>query len=183
MKIHKLFIGLIMLALIGGLAYKGYGEYQASQQPEPMIINGDASVLGGLEVGQRAPDFELSTIDGTTVSLADFAGEQVVLNFWATWCPPCREELPELISFSEETGIPVLGINVTKNERRGQSDVEAFLEEVPLSFPVLLDEAGTVERTYRVVALPTTYVIAPDGTVTAKQVGPVDFDWLHGQTN
>ncbi len=183
MRVHKLFVGLIILALVAGLAYKGYDEYRTSQGAEPVSIAGDDSVLGGLEVGQQAPAFELETIEGETVALSDYAGEQVVLNFWASWCPPCREELPELIEFGEETGIPVLGVNVTKNERRGKADVEAFLTEVPVSFPVLLDEAGVVEKTYRVVALPTTYVIGTDGRITAKQIGPVDFDWLHDKTD
>lgn len=182
MRFHKLAIGLIMAGLIAGLGYKGYDEF-TSQENEPAVsIATDDSVLGGLEVGQRAPGFALETVEGEMLSLADYEGRQVVLNFWASWCPPCREELPELIAFGEETGIPVLGVNATKNERRGKQDVDAFLQEVPVSFPVLLDEEGTVEKTYRVVALPTTYVIGPDGVITAKQVGPVDFDWLHDQT-
>lgn len=183
MRFHKLAIGLIMAGLIAGLAYKGYGEYKASQTSEQTErVATDDTVLGGLEIGQRAPTFELETIEGETLALDAYAGQQVVLNFWASWCPPCREELPELIEFGEATGIPVLGVNVTKNERRGRQDVEAFLKEVPVSFPVLLDEAGTVEKTYRVVALPTTYVVGPDGVITAKQVGPVDFNWLREQT-
>lgn len=183
MRFHKLAISLIMAGLIAGLAYKGYNEYKTSQASEPTVeVATDDGVLGGLEVGQRAPQFELETTEGQPVSLADYAGQQVILNFWATWCPPCREELPELIEFGEDTGIPVLGVNATKNERLGKRDVDAFLQEVPVSFPILLDETGTVEKTYRVVALPTTYVIGPDGIITAKQVGPVDFDWLHDRT-
>lgn len=183
MRAHKLTIGLITMGLLIGLAYKGYDEYRASQASEqPVSVATDNSVLGGLEIGQRAPAFELKTIEGETITLDAYAGRQVVVNFWASWCPPCRDELPELIDFGEETGIPVLGVNVTKNERRGREDVETFLTEVPVSFPVLLDETGTVEKTYRIVALPTTYVIGPDGVITAKQIGPVDFDWLREQT-
>lgn len=182
MRFHKLAIGLIMAGLIAGLGYKGYDEFTSQENETAVSIATDDSVLGGLEVGQRAPGFALETVEGEMLSLADYEGRQVVLNFWASWCPPCREELPELIAFGEETGIPVLGVNATKNERRGKQDVDAFLQEVPVSFPVLLDEEGTVEKTYRVVALPTTYVIGPDGVITAKQVGPVDFDWLHDQT-
>lgn len=184
MRFENIVVGLIITALVSGLAYKGYDEYQTSNSDEEVVsTDRDDSVLGGLEVGQRAPAFELRTVEGTALSLEEYDGRQVVLNFWATWCPPCRKELPELIEFSEETGIPVIGVNVTKNERRGQRDVEAFLKEVPINFPILLDEAGAVEKKYRVVALPTTYVVGPDGVITAKQIGPVDFDWLRKQTD
>lgn len=183
MRFHKLVIGLIMVGLLSGLAYKGYDEYKTSQADEQTVhVATDDAVLGGLEIGQRAPGFKLETIEGEALSLDAYEGRQVILNFWASWCPPCRDELPELIEFGEATGIPVLGVNVTKNERRGRQDVEAFLKEVPVSFPILLDETGTVEKTYRVVALPTTYVIDADGRITAKQVGPVDFNWLREQT-
>jgi len=182
MRFHKLAIGLIMAGLVAGLGYKGYDEFN-SQAKEPAVsIATDDSVLGGLEVGQRAPALELETVEGERLSLADYKGQPVVVNFWATWCPPCREELPELIKFSDETGVPVLGVNITNNERRGRRDVDAFLEEVPLSFPVLLDRDGEAVKTYRIVAMPTTYVIGSDGVITAKQVGPVDFDWLRDKT-
>lgn len=183
MRFNKILIGIVISAFIGGLFYKGYDEYRTSQlKNQTMNISGATNEIDGLEIGQRAPSFDLETIEGETVSLEDFKGQQVVLNFWASWCPPCREELPELIEFTDETGIPVLGVNVTKNERRGVQDVEAFLEEVPVSFPVLLDKAGAVEKTYRVVALPTTYVVGADGKIKAKQVGPVDLKWLKTYT-
>ncbi|WP_396129262.1 TlpA disulfide reductase family protein [Exiguobacterium mexicanum] len=130
MRFHKLAISLIMAGLIAGLAYQGYDEYKTSQASErPVEVATDDDVLGGLEVGQRAPEFALETTEGQSVSLADYEGQQVILNFWATWCPPCREELPELIEFGEDTGIPVLGVNATKNERLGKRDVDAFYKK------------------------------------------------------
>lgn len=183
MNLQRILISTLLLLFVAGLAYKGYEEYMMSlktEQTASQVENED--VLGGLEVGRKAPDFELASIDGEETALSQYRGETIVLNFWASWCPPCREEFPELITFSEEEGIPVLGVNVTKNERRGVEDVEAFLEEVPASFPILLDRTGSVEQTYRIVALPTTYVIDRDGVIVAKHTGPVDGKWLRQHT-
>lgn len=179
MRLQRMLIGLLLLILIAGLAYKGYEEYMARLKTEEAVsIVEDESVLGGLKVGQKAPNFELEAMDGSSVSLDDYRGEAVVVNFWASWCPPCREEFPELVKFEKETGTPVLGVNVTKNERRGRADVEAFLHEFPVDFLILLDEDATVEQLYRVVALPTTYVMDANGVIVAKQTGPVDEEWL-----
>lgn len=182
MNVQRLVIALAVMVLLGGLIYKGYEEYMANRatgNDSSLVVADGSEALGGLDVGQVAPDFELDSTTGESVRLASFRGQMVVVNFWASWCPPCREELPELIEFSEATGTPVLGVNVTKNEKRGRTDVDAFLKEVPVDFPVLLDEDATVEKLYRVVALPTTYVIDEDGVIVAKQVGPVDGKWLN----
>lgn len=182
MRLQRIVVGTLILLLIAGLAYKGYDEYITSlEKDQTAPIVQDESVLGGLEVGQQAPNFTLKTLEGEPLTLSQYQGKPVVINFWASWCPPCRDEFPELVSFEETTAIPVLGINVTKNERRGKKDVEAFLEEYPVEFPVLLDEEATVEQQYRVVALPTTYVLDENGIIVAKKTGPVDEAWLREQ--
>ncbi len=182
MRLQRIVIGTLILLLIAGLAYKGYEEYMMSQKQEEAVpIVQNESALGGLEVGQQAPDFALNTLGGEGLTLSQFQGTPVVINFWASWCPPCRDEFPELVSFEKATGIPVLGVNVTKNERRGKADVEAFLKEYPVDFPILLDEEAVVEQQYRVVALPTTYVLDEQGIIVAKQTGPVDETWIQQQ--
>ncbi len=182
MRLQRIGIGTLILLLIAGLAYKGYEEYMMTQKKEEAVpIVQNESVLGGLEVGQQAPDFTLNTLDEENLTLSEFQGQPVVINFWASWCPPCRDEFPELVSFEEATGIPVLGVNVTKNERRGKEDVEAFLDEYPVDFPILLDEEAAVEQQYRVVALPTTYVLDAKGIIVEKKTGPVDEAWLQQQ--
>lgn len=182
MRLQRIGIGTLILLLIAGLAYKGYEEYMMTQKKEEAVpIVQDESVLGGLEVGQQAPNFTLNTLDEEKMTLSEFQGQPVVINFWASWCPPCREEFPELVSFEKATGISVLGVNVTKNERRGKEDVEAFLNEYPVDFPILLDEEAAVEQQYRVVALPTTYVLDAKGIIVAKKTGPVDEAWLQQQ--
>lgn len=182
MRLQRIVIGTLILLLIAGLAYKGYEEYMSSLEKDQAIpVVQDESVLGGLEVGQQAPNFTLKTLAGESLTLSQYQGKPTVINFWASWCPPCRDEFPELVSFEKATGIPVLGVNVTKNERRGKEDVEAFLDEYPVDFPILLDEEAAVEQQYRVVALPTTYVLDENGVIVAKKTGPVDEAWLREQ--
>ncbi|WP_240542760.1 TlpA family protein disulfide reductase [Exiguobacterium qingdaonense] len=184
MRLQRIVIGTLILLLIAGLAYKGYEEYMMSLEEDKAVpIVQDETVLGGLEVGQKAPDFTLNTLDGESLTLSQYEGKPVVINFWASWCPPCREEFPELVSFEKATTIPVLGVNVTKNERRGKEDVETFLDEYPVDFPILLDEEAAVEQQYRVVALPTTYVLDATGVIVGKQTGPVDEAWIRQQLN
>jgi len=129
----------------------------------------------GLDVGKLAPDFILPVLTqnaapSATQSLAQRRGRPVVLNFWASWCPPCRTEIPLLQNYHERhqnAGPLILGINYQENRRQ----VESFVRQSALTFPVLLDESGQVGQLYRVTALPTTYFINADGTVAARHVG------------
>jgi len=124
-------------------------------------------------VGKQAPDFTLPMLDGAEVSLSQFRGQPVLINFWATWCLPCREEMPELVR-SYEThkaeGLMILGVNLTYSD--SLPDVQAFVNEFDITFPVLLDKDGAVaERLYRIPGVPTSIFINRDGTVERIQVG------------
>ncbi len=135
---------------------------------------GDAA-LGPLDgrsprVGELAPDFELADADGNVVRLSDYRGQAVWLNFWATWCGPCRRELPdiELLAneFGEE-GLVVLAIN----QEESASKAEDFWEELNLTLPILLDSAGEVSAQYRLVGLPNNFFIDSDGVMQSFQLG------------
>src|SRR5690606_383679 len=120
-----------------------------------------ASATAG-ELSGPAPDFSLKAKSGETVALSDLKGEVVMINFWATWCGPCRKEMPHLEALHQRyknLGFTLLGINV-EDDTRG---VEKFLKETPVSFPVLLDPANEVSGLYRVVAMPTTVIIDRNG--------------------
>jgi peroxiredoxin/Cu/Ag efflux protein CusF len=124
----------------------------------------------------QAPDFTLPTLSGGTIRLADFRGKVVLLNFWATWCVPCRMEMPALEALYQrhkDAGLAVLAINLDTLSTAG---VEAFVQEVMVTFPVALDPSWSIARGYRVLGLPTTYLIDRAGNVVVREVG--ERDWL-----
>ena len=124
-------------------------------------------------LGKPAPAFELPTLDGGTVDSADWRGDVVVVNFWASWCVPCREEAPELEAFAEQwrdRGVRLVGIVYNDEE----SEAAAFRDRYGLTYPQALDPGGRAAIDFGVFGVPETYVIAADGTVMAKLLGAVD---------
>ena len=123
----------------------------------------------------QAPDFALPTLTGGSVRLADLHGKAVVLNFWATWCVPCRTEMSTLEALYRRyraDGLEVLAVNL---DRLSTAGVETFVKEVQVSFPILLDPAWSTTSLYGVVGLPTTYLIDRTGHVVVREVG--ERDW------
>ncbi|MCD8505706.1 MAG: redoxin domain-containing protein [Alkalibacterium thalassium] len=134
----------------------------------------------GLRSGNTAYDFQLEDMDGNTVQLSDFRGQKVFLNFWASWCPPCRVEMPHLQNFYEENDdVVVLGVNVVSSESN-PANASAFIDELELTFPNLYGVEDVVNL-YMVESLPTSYFIGTDGTVYERVVGPVTEDILQAR--
>lgn len=120
--------------------------------------------MASARIGALAPDFALQGLDGKPVSLKNLRGKAVVLNFWATWCPPCRAEMAALNQVQRDLadrGLVVLGINQLEASQK----VQRFMQEQRLKFPIALDSFGDASQTYRISALPTTYFIDRNGII------------------
>ncbi len=124
--------------------------------------------------GMLPPEFSLRTLEGQTVSLTALRGQVVLLNFWATWCLDCRQELPALESLHRRfgpRGLAVVGINT----REGPIAVRGYVRDLVLTFPLPLDSDGTITRAYGWIGLPTTFLVARDGRSAALAVGARDW--------
>lgn len=150
----------------------------ADEQPDAATAIGVAEQSLDVEVGELAPDFTLETPGGELVRLSDFRGQVVVLNFWATWCVPCRAEMPEFQALWEahqsEGDLTVLAVNW----RDPADSVESFIDEFGLTFPVTLDATGEVLDKYGLLGLPGTFFIDADGVLQSRVLGPVDAERL-----
>ncbi len=137
----------------------------------PLEARGAAPNDPAPELGRAAPDFTLPDLAGKPVRLAELRGKTAVLiNFWATWCPPCREEMPTLERLSRSRGgrVQVLGISL---DTVNAAKVRAFVRELGITFPILLDPDLSVGKLYRVRGLPTSFVLDRDGIVRFREIG------------
>ncbi|MFG6120756.1 redoxin domain-containing protein [Thalassobacillus sp. B23F22_16] len=189
--IKRIVVSALFLILIGYAVYSfaDNGKDEANG-PNEYDVSGDTSQEGtgmmppntpkGIQEGEQAPDFELETTDGETIRLSDLKGKKVFLNFWATWCPPCKEEMPEMQKFHEEFDeeVEIIAVNVTTTET-SVDDVQKYLEEEGYTFQVPLDKRNQVSSEYQAITIPTTYFIGTDGTVQQpRQVGPMTYDFM-----
>jgi thiol-disulfide isomerase/thioredoxin len=125
------------------------------------------------DVGQAAPDFQFTLPDGSVQKLSDLRGKKVVLNFWATWCLPCLDEMPDLDKVSKEYRDSVVIIGVNKAE--GLEQIQRFTQEVSVSFALVANPEGDIAQRYRTINLPMSFFINSDGTVGARKLGVVDY--------
>jgi thiol-disulfide isomerase/thioredoxin len=131
--------------------------------------------MSRLPAGNTAAPFELTTLEGKVVKSSELAGKVVLVNFWATWCGPCKEEMPSLARLQQRldpTQFALLTVT-TDLQRQG---IAHFLTQLGISLPVLFDEDQDVSRSFMVRGLPTTIVIAKDGTLAGRAVGPRTWD-------
>ena len=122
--------------------------------------------------GFTAPDFTLSLLDGGDISLSELRGKVVLVNFWTSWCPPCRKEMPAIESVYrsyKDIGLVVIGLNLTAQDSR--QDAASFAQEVGVTFPIALDVNNAVGNLYRVTALPTSFFIDRNGVIRSVIVG------------
>jgi cytochrome c biogenesis protein CcmG/thiol:disulfide interchange protein DsbE len=167
--------GLMALLLVLGVTWIGFSRVsgqeamaRSERPPSP-------------QVGFAAPDFTLETQDGTTISLADLRGQVVLINFWATWCPPCRAEMPAIQQVYDryrEQGFTVLAVN----QQEGATQVGPFADQMGLTFPILMDRDGSVSARYQVNGLPSTFFVDRAGVVQNVTLGgPMTAAFIESQ--
>jgi peroxiredoxin len=149
---------IVLLVVIGGGAYVYF-----NMPPAPAAA------------GDTAPDFTLEDTNGNEVTLSALRGKVVMVNFWATWCPPCKEEMPSmerLNKFMADEDFVMLAINADEN---GREVVPDFLKKNPHDFNVLYDDQGAVKQSYGVYKMPESFIINKDGTIVEKVVGAINW--------
>ncbi len=129
---------------------------------------------------ETAPDWSLKDLDGKAIKLSDFKGQIVIVNFWATWCPPCRAEIPDFIAIEKEyrdKGVVIVGFSVDSVQ---PSEVAAFVKKAGINYPIVMS-TDEIAQSYGVTeGIPVTCVIAPDGSIADRQLGMVSKDYLEG---
>ncbi|MEF7636351.1 redoxin domain-containing protein [Bacillus thuringiensis] len=176
---RKLTIIVVLLCLAGYAAYEQFGNKEQAvkvKQEKSEAAMKEIIARNGIEIGKSAPDFELTKLDGTNVKLSGLKGKKVILNFWATWCEPCQQEMPDMEAFYKEhkENVEILAINYTPSEKGGgEEKVSNFIKEKGITFPVLLDKNIDVTTAYKVITIPTSYFIDTKGVIQDKFIGPM----------
>ncbi|RKX80043.1 MAG: TlpA family protein disulfide reductase [Spirochaetes bacterium] len=180
-----LFTGFIfLLTLSTPIWSRGRSEEEASAAskkanptaPSPEIeVNLEKIGFQVFDKPIQAPDFTLKTLDGENRSLSSYHGKLVFLNFWATWCPPCREEMPAMENLHrqlKEEAFAMVGVNLQESLQT----VKDFIKQNGYTFEILMDSSGKIGGTYGVRSIPTTYLIDKNGIVLAGIIGGAEWD-------
>jgi peroxiredoxin len=168
-------IGLVIV--LGGL----WIVYSSSMLSDLASQGENVTLEPAPVVGHPAPDFALPTLAGETVRLSDFKGRPVLVNFWATWCGPCRSEFPDFQKAAVDNAdkLVIIGINNTTTDQKEQ--IPAFLEEFSVTFPIVLDETGDTAKAYNILGLPTSIFIDRNGNVNEIFTGPINKAYIEAK--
>ncbi|HET6566790.1 MAG TPA: TlpA disulfide reductase family protein [Rhodothermales bacterium] len=150
-----------------------------SQTPADSIVQPGVDPQTGESVGPAAPEFTRTTMKGNDLSLSDLKGKVVVVNFWATWCPPCREEIPDFIKLQKEfkdSGVVFVGVS---EDEDGWDAVRPYAQKIGMNYPVVLDDGSLAERYNAGYELPVTFLINRKGQVVAFLPGMINAQVLH----
>ncbi len=168
---------LLVVALIGlltalGCASSSQDIQDGPEQASEIVGGGGEQLAPAPEVGRLAPDLSLTDLDGNSVSLSDFRGRAVFINFWATWCPGCRVEMPEIEAVHQEykdKDVVVIGVDIREDE----DTVRRYIERGGYSWTFVMDTTGEVTMNYRIIAIPTSFFLDEEGVITAIKTGAI----------
>lgn len=175
---------LIVMLVIDMTIFKGKGILPISNAVEKYEVIENVDTLNtGIEVGDLAPEIDLLDMEGNEVKLSDYLGNTILLNFWASWCGPCEQEMPhmqKLYQKYKDDGFTVLAVNMSRSERNDH-DAKKFVERHQLTFPIPMDTDGVVSSDYEVIAYPTSYFIDSDGVIRHIVLGTLDEEYMENQ--
>jgi peroxiredoxin len=177
----RLLAAVLTATLTIGLLGCGSGDDADPSQAPQTNVEARKSVSSGkikpVENPKPVPELTLQTMDGEPIALREQSGKVLLINFWATWCPPCREEIPDLIDLQEEFGPQGLRVVGVATDREGASVVRPFVEEQGINYPIVLDSTQSIsEQLGPVYGLPTTVVVNAEGKIAKRVVGMFPAD-------
>ncbi|MBT2680860.1 TlpA family protein disulfide reductase [Bacillus sp. ISL-35] len=158
--------------LAGLLLFAVFQHFYKADDPAAIQAS---TTSAGIDIGLMAPSFTLKNFAGEEIDLKKYKGRKIMLNFWATWCPPCKEEMPAMEKFYKNHSgqIEILAINLDP-----QNDVKGFAEKNDLSFQILLDESGTTQKSYQIISIPTTFIIDEKGVILKRHIGSMSYEQM-----
>jgi peroxiredoxin len=176
--VKKMIAAVVLISLLT-VAIVQAVDKKSEAEPENVNVSQETANMG-LKTGAKAPDFELKTLTGETVKLSELNGKKVMLNFWATWCPPCKAEMPAMEKFHKEVGedIVILAVNIDPH-----LDVKAFTDENNITFSIPLDVDDKVNEVYQIISIPTTYFIDTKGNIGNKYIGAMNYETMKQYTD
>src|SRR5699024_2141327 len=165
----KVWISLVFIVIAGMLVWTAMDFIGTDDEADNMEQDGAL-----IEAEPAQPE-------GDKVKLSDYRGEKVIVNFWATWCPPCRDEIPDFKELYEKEDVEILALNMGETKDKLEMVEEFVYDEFEMDFPVLKEESGDLMDEYNVFAFPTSYMIDPDGHIQYVRPGAMDYDEMKEQ--
>ncbi len=167
----------VLAILIGVMLLAGPAILSRLTPPRPALESGLTGRMP--REGEPVPEFELSTLDGRQVRMSNLRGAPVLINFWATWCAPCKQEMPLIVeqyNLNKGRGLHVLAIDTLANDT--VEEMRKFAQQFNMNFDVLVDELDAVAGGWNILGLPTSFFVRPDGTIAKVHVGQMTADQL-----